>query len=52
MVVDRNSSSDPFLVTQNLERHSAEFRSAHEEIDVNSLRSSCDDAMRYAIALC
>ena len=29
-----------------------EFRSTHEEVDVTSSRSSCDDAMLHATALC
>ena len=28
------------------------FGSAHEEIDVTSSRSACDDAMLHATALC
>ena len=30
----------------------ADGGSAHEEIDATSGRSSCDDAVRYATALC
>ena len=44
-------SRDPFLVTHYLETTLCEFRSAHEEIDVTSWRSSYDDAMLHATAL-
>ena len=40
-------SRDPFLVTQYYERL-CEFRSAHEEVDVTSRRSSCDGATLHA----
>ena len=45
-------SREPFLVTQYLGKTLCEFRSAHEELDVTSWMSSCDDAMLHATARC
>ena len=51
MVVDRNSEQRSILCDTVLVTTLCEFTSAHEEIDVNSVRSSCDDAMLHATAL-
>ena len=52
MVVDRNSKQRPIPCDTELGTTLCKFRSAHEEIDVTSWRSSCDDAMLQATALC
>ena len=45
--------SDPFLVTQYLEGHSASSdQPTHEEINVTSQKSSCDNAVLHATAFC
>ena len=52
MVVDRNSKQSSIVCDTVLGKTLCEFRSAHEEIDVTSCRSSCDDAMRHVTAFC
>ena len=51
VVVDRNSRQRSILCDKVLGTTLCEFRSAREETDVTSWRSSCDDAMPHATAL-
>ena len=52
MVVDRNSKQRSIPCDTVHGKTRCEFRSAHEEIDVTSRRSACDDAVLFATALC
>ena len=50
MVVDRNSKQRSIVRATIRGKTLCEFRSTHEEIDVTSRGSSCDDAMLHATA--
>ena len=53
LFVDRNSKQRSILCDTVFGTTFCEFRSAHEEIDLTTRRSSsCDDAMLHATALC
>ena len=52
VVVDWNSKQRSIICDTVLGTTLCEFGSAREEIDVTLSRSSCDDAMQHATALC